>query len=713
MTRWFAQLPLTRKVSVMVMAIVAAILSFEGYSYSAARYARVDGPQFKQVTNGKDLLADALPPPMYLIETFLNAYSLIEQVRLNGDKASIQGQVEHFKKLRTDYETRRAFWEKEVTDEAVRKLLLVDSDKSAMELFRVVEREFIPAVNERDLDQMRELTANEMRDHYEAHRVAVDKIVELTTKNTKVAEDALSEGVTLRGYGSLVVLTLVIAFTYWISRYTIRHVTAEQYRLQSMLDNLSANVTYADRNFKITYINPNALNMLRKVESLLPVRVDQIVGNSMDIFHKNPGHQRRVISESQGHPVGGRIQIGSEVFDLKATAVRGQFNEVVGTIVCWDCVTEKLEADQKLNEAAERERQQAETLGNKVDEILGVVDSAARGDLTRQIAVSGDDAIGKLGARLGQFFEDMRGNIQSIKENAVTLAGASEELSVNGREMINNADETAMQANAVSAASEQVTANMTTVSSGIDQMNSSIREIAKSASEASKVAQLAVNTAQVTSSRITKLRDSSVEIGNVVNVINSIAEQTKLLALNATIEAARAGEAGKGFAVVANEVKDLAKETADATDNISKRIEAIQADTTNAVDAIKEISNVINQINDISNTIASAVEEQTAVTSEIGRNVSESATGCGEIARSISAVANVAKGTTAGASNSQQAAVDLSKMAAELQQLVSHFIVDQPHGAASRSPTSRPSRGTSSPGKYRLSEPVDQYAKLV
>ncbi len=480
-----------------------------------------------------------------------------------------------------------------------------------------------------------------------------------------------------------------------------------------MLDQQSSSITYTDKNFKITYVNPSALNMLRKIESFLPVKVEQIVGQSMDMFHKDPSHQRRIVSDTRNLPFEGQMQIGPETFAINATPVFGQNKEVVGTIVTWECVTVKLENERKILENAEKERKQAEELRNKVDQILSVVDSAAKGDLTQSISVQGDDAIGQMANRLSQFFEDMRGNIQSIKENAVTLAGASEELSVNGREMINNADETAMQANAVSAASEQVTANMTTVSSGIDQMNSSIREIAKSASEASKVAQLAVNTAQVTSSRITKLRDSSVEIGNVVNVINSIAEQTKLLALNATIEAARAGEAGKGFAVVANEVKDLAKETADAMDNISKRIEAIQADTTNAVDAIKEISNVINQINDISNTIASAVEEQTAVTSEIGRNVSESATGCGEIARSISAVANVAKGTTAGASNSQQAAVDLSKMAAELQQLVSHFIVDQPHGAASRGPTSRPSRGTSSPGKYRLSEPVDQYAKLV
>jgi methyl-accepting chemotaxis protein len=182
-----------------------------------------------------------------------------------------------------------------------------------------------------------------------------------------------------------------------------------------------------------------------------------------------------------------------------------------------------------------------------------------------------------------------------------------------------------------------------------------------------------VKIADKTNATVAKLGESSAEIGNVVKVITGIAQQTNLLALNATIEAARAGEAGKGFAVVANEVKELAKQTAHATEDISRKIEAIQGDARGAVEAIRQIGNVINQINDIQNTIATAVEEQTATTGEISRNIAEAASGSSEIALNITGVAQAARGTTEGASDTKQSADELSRMALDLQQLVGHL----------------------------------------
>ena len=308
-----------------------------------------------------------------------------------------------------------------------------------------------------------------------------------------------------------------------------------------------------------------------------------------------------------------------------------------------------------------------------LDKVKDVCDSLAAGDLTRATGLTSRDEPGMMGRSLDSAMVKLRETVSTINSSAASLASSSEEMSSVTTQIAASAEETSAQAQTVSAAAEQISRSVETVSSGSEEMGASIREISQNATEAARVASEAVTIAATTSTTMNKLGDSSAEIGNVIKVITSIAEQTNLLALNATIEAARAGESGKGFAVVASEVKELAQETARATEDISQRVQAIQNDTTGAVSAIEEISRVIARISDFQTTIASAVEEQTATTAEMNRSVAEAASGTSEIAENITGVAEAARLTGQGVTETQQATVDLARMSSELSTLVANF----------------------------------------
>jgi len=556
---------------------------------------------------------------------------------------------------------------------------------------------------------------------------------------------------------------------------------------QTMMENVPINVMYADRDLVIRYANRATLDTLKKIEHLLPCKAEELVGQCIDIFHKDPAHQRKLLSDERNLPHRAQISLGGEVLDLQIQGVHDEKGSYCGAMVTWALITEKLKIERinedyrvkieairksqviyeydmdgtihDVNERFERllgysreevigknadmfldestrqsaahqevwaglrraesyfgevkrvakggkelwlqvsynpvtdaagkpykvvsycnditeQRLAAEDLKRKVDAMLVVVSAASEGDLTHDITVSGQDAVGQMGEGLSRFFKDLRQSIGSIGGSAVNLSAASEQLTTVSQQMGANAEETSAQTKVVSSATLQVSQNLQTVATGAEEMGASIKEIAKNATEAAKVATAAVKVAETANVTVSKLGDSSTEIGQVIKVITSIAQQTNLLALNATIEAARAGEAGKGFAVVANEVKELAKETAKATEDISRKIEAIQTDTKAAVGAIGTISEVINQINAISNTIATAVEEQNATTNEMARNISEAARGSGEITSNISGVAEAAQSTSRGAADTQKAAAELSKMSGQLRSLVQQFKID-------------------------------------
>ncbi|WP_127500753.1 methyl-accepting chemotaxis protein [Actinoplanes solisilvae] len=308
-----------------------------------------------------------------------------------------------------------------------------------------------------------------------------------------------------------------------------------------------------------------------------------------------------------------------------------------------------------------------------VGAVARVAEGLAEGDLTRTSGVTAHDEVGRMAAALDQAVARLRQDVVTLAGNAGTLHSAAGQLTSVSGAVDAAASAASQQAGTVAAAAEAVSHNLQVVSSGSQEMGSAIRDISVSTTEASEVAVQAVEVASATNAIVARLGESSSEIAEVVKTITAIAQQTNLLALNATIEAARAGEAGKGFAVVAGEVKDLAQETATATEDIARRVQAIQSDTSGAVAAIGEISAIIERINGIQMTIASAVEEQTATTHEMNRTLSEAASGAGDIAATIGGVSAATKRTTDTVGDTRHAADDLAGTATQLQSLVSRF----------------------------------------
>ena len=380
-------------------------------------------------------------------------------------------------------------------------------------------------------------------------------------------------------------------------------------RVTSMMENAPVNAMMADLNFTISYMNPKSRETLKTIEKLLPVSVDKIVGGSIDIFHKSPEKQRRMLADPRNLPHRAKINVGTEIMDLLVSPIYDKSRNYLGPMVTWELVTAKVQLAETLDQTSQQ------------------------------------------------------------------LASAAEELSAVANQMSANAAMTSEKSNTAAANSEEVSKGVQTVATNTEEMVASIKEISRSSSEAAGISKDAMKKAADTNTTITQLGEASQEIGNVIKVISSIAQQTNLLALNATIEAARAGDAGKGFAVVANEVKELAKQTAKATEDITNKIGAIQESSKGAVGAIAGISKVIEQINSISLTIAAAVEEQTATSNEVSRVMQESSGAVEGITQIVRSVAGAAQESSTGAAQTLEASKGLSNLASRLKDLVTKLQV--------------------------------------
>jgi methyl-accepting chemotaxis protein len=603
------RLSLTAKLGTLIAVALAGLLLLGLVSYRTLEEVKVNGPVYARIVQAKDVVADILPPPEYILEAYMVTLQMLDET----DPAVLRKLAERGVALAKDYDDRHQFWIGDLPPGELKDKLLRASYDPAVAFFDVRDKRFVPAMLAGDAAKAREILRKEMTPLYEKHRAAIDEVVVLSNERGKQDEE-LARTAVARGAAQVVGLGLVLALIV-----------------------VSVGV----------FIARGLVTRIRRTMNVLEAVASGDLEQRLD-------------------------DAGADEIGRMAVALNAAVAESRQTLV-------------GVRESAERERQRAAAVEHRVAGVLDGVAAAQDGDLGAAVECDGDDAVARLGAGIGALLDRFRTEIAEIAGAAHTLAAASEELTAVSREMVRQAGETSTVAQNATELSSRIAGRIRDVSSSSAEIGHNIRAIASSAQEARKAATDADSVAQAANQRIAELDKASTEINEVVKVITSIAEQTNLLALNATIEAARAGEAGKGFSVVAGEVKNLAKDTADATNDVGEKIATIRLGIEGAVAAIGTIGETITRIAEIQGTVAAAVENQTSVTRTIDQTASEVAGESASMAGQFGRVAASAGDTRRGADQIDAAAAEVAQMAVRLQTLVSKFRIDGPARAAQAS----------------------------
>jgi len=597
------------RVTISVLGVAAVTLVLGVVAWTSLREFRIGGPISQGLQKRSDLLQDAAPPPLFYVEAGLN----LHQVALTSDSLRRQQIWTEYLGRRDDFRSSLSHYDTVFSDDTTLLAQIHAVAAPVMALQKQVDDSFAPMALRGDRPGMERFLESTFAPAYRLHdSLNIVLIADLDHLNRSLTTDALAKSNTrVRLVLGLLVgalLLMVVGILYVRSKLTSAVVN------ERLVENAPVNILMCDREMRITYANLRSIETLKQVESVMPCKADQILGKSIDIFHKLPEHARSILKDPKNLPHKATIRIGEHWMEQLITAVRDERGRHIGSMLTWSFVTEAIQSKEKTDR------------------------------LQRNVA-----------------------------EKVVELSTAVAEMNTTSGRIDQGAVAIAEQVGVSSGAWDRVNGGMQQVASGAEEMSATVSEIARNVAEVSAVATQAGALVETVNRRVGELGASSQGVDKVIGVISGIAEQTKLLALNATIEAARAGEAGKGFAVVAGEVKSLAKQTSKATEETGAMIQAIQRDVLASVEAIEAVSKVVLQIKDLQSSVASAVEEQNATTAEIARSVGMSARESQSVADSFGKLDHVSKESSEAADQLRRTSGQLEDLSRGLAESMGEF----------------------------------------